>query len=47
MTQMNISMIKNRLTNVEKRLVVVKGEGDGRGKDGEFGISRCKLVYRG
>ena len=30
---------------MENRLVVAKGEGDGRGLDGEFGISRCKLVY--
>ena len=30
---------------MENRLVVAKGEGDGRGMDWEFGISRCKLLY--
>ena len=25
--------------------MVAKGEGDGGGKDWEFGISRCKLLY--
>ena len=33
--------------DTENRLVVAKGEEDGRGKDWEFGISRCKLVYIG
>ena len=27
--------------------MVVKGEGGGGGKDWKFGISRCKLLYRG
>ena len=36
---------KTRLTETEKRLVVVKGEGGRGGMDGEFGVSRCKL-YR-
>ena len=27
--------------------MVAKGEGGGRGKDWEFGISRCKLLYIG
>ena len=36
---------KNRLTDLENRLVVAKWEG-GRGrKEWEFGISRCKLLY--
>ena len=35
---------RNRLTDIENRLVVAKGEGDGGGKDWEFGISRCKLL---
>ena len=30
---------------IEDRLLVAKGEGGGRGKDWEFGISRCKLFY--
>ena len=25
--------------------MVAKGEGGGRGMDGEFGISRCKLLH--
>ena len=29
----------------ENRLVVDTGEGMGREKDWEFGISRCKLLY--
>ena len=34
-------------TDIENRLVVAKGEEAGGGKDWEFGISRCKLLYRG
>ena len=26
--------------------MVAKGEGGGGGKDWEFGVSRCKLLYR-
>ena len=37
----------NRLTGIENRLVVAKGEGEGGGMDWEFGISRCKLSYIG
>ena len=33
--------------DTENRLVVAKGEEDGRGMEWEFGISRCKLVYIG
>ena len=29
------------------RLVVANGEGVGGGKDWEFGVSRCKLLYMG
>ena len=36
---------RNRLTDTEKRLVVA-GAGGMVGKDWEFGISRCKLLYR-
>ena len=32
----------NRITDIENRLVVVKGRGVG---DGWIGVSRCKLVY--
>ena len=38
---------RNRLTGIENRLVVAKGEGHQGGMDWEFGISRCKLVYIG
>ena len=33
---------------MENRLVVAKGVGvggEGKGMDGEFGVSRCKLLY--
>ena len=36
---------RNRLTGTENRLLVVKGEGDGRGMEWEVGVSRCKLLY--
>ena len=36
---------RNRLSDVENRLVVAKGEGRVRGMDWEFGISRRKLLY--
>ena len=51
-TQMDLEIItlnevsqkeKNRFTDIEKRNVITK-EGDGGGKDGEFEISRCKLL---
>ena len=32
--------------DIENKLVVAKGVGGGRGMEWEFGISRCKLVYR-
>ena len=38
---------KNRLTNIENILVVANGEGGGGGKDWEFVVSRCKLLYVG
>ena len=44
MAKMNLQN-RNRVTNIEIRLVVAKGEGSGGWKDWEFGISRCKLVY--
>ena len=37
---------RNRLTDIEDRLVVAEGEG-WRGMEWEFGVSRCKLVYKG
>ena len=33
--------LQNSLNDMEKRLVVVRGEEAGEEKDGEFGISRC------
>ena len=38
---------RNRITDIENRLVIAKGEGGGGRNDGEFGISRCKLLYIG
>ena len=45
MAQMNLSTNRNRMTDMEKRLVVAKGEGEGSGMAWEFGASRCKLLY--
>ena len=42
----NLKYDANKLihkTDVENRLLVV--EGNGRGTDWQFGVSRCKLVY--
>ena len=48
MAQMNLSIYKTETdSDIENRLVVAKGEGGGGGKDWEFGVSRCKLVYIG
>jgi len=38
---------KDRLTDIENRLVVTKGRGGWGGKDWEFGISRGKLLHTG
>ena len=38
---------RNNLTGIENRLVVAKGEEGGWGKEWEFGINRCKLIYIG
>ena len=44
MTQINLSMKENRLTDIENRLMVVKEE-RGWGRNGEGGwVSRCKLL---
>jgi len=32
-------------SQTEHRLAVTKGEGNKGGKDWEFGVSRCKLLY--
>ena len=36
---------RNRLTDIENRFVVAKGEGGGSGMDGEFGVSRREVFY--
>ena len=36
---------RNRLTDIENRFVVTKGEWEGSGMDQEFGVSRCKLLH--
>ena len=41
----SLSTNRNRLMDIENRLVVAKGEGAGRGMEWEVGISRCKLLY--
>ena len=46
MVQMNLHTNRNRLTDIENRLIMVaKGEGGGSGMDREFGIGRWKLLY--
>ena len=45
MTQRTYLRNRNRLTDIENRLVVAKGEGGGGGMDWEFGVSRCTLLY--
>ena len=46
MAQRTYLQNRNRLTDVETRLVVAKGEGVGEGMAWEAGVSRCKLLYR-
>ena len=36
---------RNRITDVENKLVVAKGEGVGGGMEWEAGVSRRKLLY--
>ena len=40
-------MKRNRLTDIESRLVVANRRRGGGGKDWEFEISRSKLLYIG
>ena len=44
MAQMNLSKEKN-LMDLEKRLLVAKGEGRGGGMDWKSGVNRCKLLH--
>ena len=43
-TQMNL-FTKQRQTHRHRKRVVSMGKGHGEGNDGEFWISRCKLLY--
>ena len=36
---------RNRFTDIENRLVVAKGKGEGSGMDWVFGVSRYKLFH--
>jgi len=36
---------RNKLTNIDNRLVVAKGEGGVSGMHWELGVSRCKLLH--
>ena len=40
-----MNLLTNRLTDIEKTLVVAKGEGRWGREDCVFGISRCKLLH--
>ena len=35
----------SKLTDIENRPVVAKGDWGGSGRDGEFGVGRCKLLH--
>ena len=35
---------EKKIMDLQNRLVVAKGEGDGVGVDWEFGVNRCKLL---
>ena len=39
-------LYRNRLTDIENKLVVARGKGEGHGRKWEFGVSRCKLLYK-
>ena len=45
MAQRNYLQNRNRLTDIENRLVVAKGERGGSGMDWEFGVSKGKLLH--
>ena len=36
---------RNRLTDIENRLMIAKGEGAGGETEEEIGVSKCKLLY--
>ena len=45
MTQISLSRKRDRIMDIENRLLVAKGEGVRRGMEWETGVSRCKLLY--
>ena len=45
MVQMNLPTNKNRLTDMENRLVIATGGNGGNGMEREFVVSRCKLLH--
>ena len=44
MRLMSSQEAETQYTHRQNRFVVVKGEGDGGGRDWKFGTSRCKLL---
>ena len=43
---MNLSTKEKQTSDMENRLVVAKGDGEGRsGKNWKFGVNRCKLSH--
>ena len=47
MTQMNLSTNRNRLTDIENRLAVAKGEENGGRMESEVAVTSRKLIYIG
>ena len=45
MAQMVLSLQQKQIKDMENRLVFARGEGGGRGMDGEIGVSKCKLLH--
>ena len=45
MVQMILPTKQKQITDMETRLVVARGKGEGNGMDGEFGVGRCKLLH--
>ena len=45
MAHMNNLQNRNRLKDIENRLVVDKGEERGSRMDGDFGVGSCKLLH--
>ena len=46
MAQMNVSTEK-KIIDLENRLAVVKGEGEGVGVNEELGVNRCRMLPLG